>query len=85
MSDGQRLDHRELPRLQQGAGFSCERNRRPLLDVKQEGDLEDDLADMWRMAGLSTVGTGGLLGRLSSIPWARNDGDLDQLSAMRSR
>ena len=33
------------------------------------------LADMWRMAGLSTVGTGGLLGRLSSIPWARNDGD----------
>lgn len=43
------------------------------------------LADMWRMAGLSTVGTGGLLGRLSSISWARNDGDLDQLSAMRSR
>lgn len=32
------------------------------------------LVDMWRMAGLSTVGTGGLLGRLSSIPWARNDG-----------
>ena len=42
MSDGQSLDHRELPRLQQGAGFSRERNRRPLLDVKQEGDLEDD-------------------------------------------
>jgi len=41
MSDGQRLDHRELPRLQQGAGFSCEHKRRPLLDVKQEGDLED--------------------------------------------
>lgn len=41
MSDGQRLDHGELPRLQQGAGFSCECNRRPLLDVKQEGDLED--------------------------------------------
>lgn len=56
MSDGQRLDHGELPRLQQGAGFSCECNRRPLLDVKQEGDLEEGLADTWRMAGLSTVG-----------------------------
>lgn len=43
------------------------------------------LADTWRMAGLSTVGTGGLLGRLFSTPWARNDGDSDQLSATRSK
>lgn len=41
MSDGQRLDHRELPRPQQGVGFSCECNRMSLLGVKQEGDLED--------------------------------------------
>lgn len=41
MSEGQRLDHGELPRPQQGVGFSCECNRRPLVGVKQEGDLED--------------------------------------------
>ena len=41
MADGQRLDHRELPRPQPGVEFSCECNRMPLLGVKQEGGLED--------------------------------------------